>query len=95
MSNSDANVTPKDVAIPRVCPPPGGECPPCDPPKGTIRGRVDIVPPSKPHYPYSGSHIHLYIMHQAPYPNCRCGWSKYDVLDGDQLPNDIAPMSSL
>lgn len=48
-------------------------CPPCNPPVGTIRYRVDMVPPSEPHYPHTGSHVHLYKMNQNP-NNCQCFW---------------------
>ena len=48
--------------------------PVCDPPVGTVCFMIDIVPPSKPHYPIEGSHYHLFIMNQAP--NGNCFWNK-------------------
>jgi RHS repeat-associated protein len=48
-------------------------CPACNPPVGTIGYRLDIVPPSLPHYPFPGSHVHLYQMNQNP-NNCQCFW---------------------
>ena len=41
-------------------------CPPCDPSMGTFRYRIDMVPPSKPHYAHTGSHVHLCKMNQNP-----------------------------
>src|ERR1700722_16061919 len=34
----------------------GKKCAPCIPPAGTIGYRIDVVPPSRPHYPYTGTH---------------------------------------
>src|SRR5262245_53449737 len=46
-------------------------CPPC-PPGDT---RIDVVPPSKPHYPCKGTHIHRYInTGQGPPPGCKCSY---------------------
>jgi RHS repeat-associated protein len=47
--------------------------PPCVPPVGTIGYRMDIVPPSRPHSPHPGSHVHLYQMNQNP-ANGQCFW---------------------
>jgi RHS repeat-associated protein len=60
-----------------------GGCRPCDPPVGTIAYRFDPVPPSKPHYPYTGSHYHIYIMQQNP-NNCQCFWSSLGASDTPQ-----------
>lgn len=49
-------------------------CPQCIPPKGTVGIRVDWVPPSVPHAPCPGSHVHFYIQSQNP-NNCQCFWS--------------------
>jgi hypothetical protein len=50
----------------KVCPP----CPPC-PPGGS---RIDTVPPSKPHFPCPGSHLHTWWFepNQEPWPSCKC-----------------------
>ena len=48
--------------------------PVCDPPVGTVCFMIDIMLPSKPHYPIEGSHYHLFIMNQAP--NGNCFWNK-------------------
>lgn len=53
-------------------------CPPCNPPVGTIGYRLDVVPPSKPHYPLPGTHVHLYEMNQNP-NNCQCFWKPIGV----------------
>jgi RHS repeat-associated protein len=45
----------------------------CNPPKGTVCFFIDLVPPSKPHYPIPGSHYHLYQMNQAP--SGKCFWN--------------------
>ena len=49
-------------------------CPPCVPPVGSLRHRVDQVPPSRPHKPWPGTHWHVEQMHQAPAPACTCRW---------------------
>ena len=65
------------------------KCPPCKTisgkivPVGTIGYRLDLVPPSKPHYPYSGNHIHLRQANQNP-ETCRCFWGKEAVIDASQ-----------
>ena len=54
------------------CPKP--KCAPCPPPFKT-RIRVDRVPPSRPHHPHRGSHMHIivyYFVRQNPYPDCKC-----------------------
>ncbi len=55
-------------------------CPPCVPPVGTIGYRIDNVPPSPPHYPFPGDHVHLYQMNQNPY-NCQCFWVPIGVTE--------------
>jgi RHS repeat-associated protein len=58
--------------------PTGNNCPEqCDPPKGTVCYMIDLVPPSKPHFPIPGSHYHLWQMNQAP--NGKCFWNKLDA----------------
>ena len=58
-------------------------CAPCDPPVGTIGYRIDLVPPGKPHWPYTGSHIHLYKVHQSPVESgCGCFWNKEGLMGG-------------
>jgi RHS repeat-associated protein len=56
-------------------------CAPCVPPAGTIAYRLDVVPPSRVHKPYPGTHWHLYRMNQNP-NNCQCFWQDLDQ-DGD------------
>lgn len=68
------------------------KCLPCNPAVGTILYRIDTVPPSKPHYPYCGTHTHRSMVHQSPYPICECHVNKLDVVDGAvpiQLPDTI------
>ncbi len=55
-------------------------CPPCNPPVGTIGYRIDPVPPSSPHYPFPGTHVHLYKMNQNP-NNCQCFWQPIGVTE--------------
>ncbi len=57
--------------IDKVCPPA------CNPPKGTVCFMIDIVPPSKPHYPIPGSHYHLWQMNQTP--SGQCFWNKLEA----------------
>ena len=52
--------------------------PPCVPPVGTIGYREDSVPPSKPHHPFPGNHVHLYRMNQNP-NNGQCFWQPIGV----------------
>jgi hypothetical protein len=59
------------------------KCQPCIPPAGTRSVRVDIVPPSRPHWPYSGTHTHHYEMQQSPFPMCRCFWREISVTGGN------------
>ncbi len=53
-------------------------CRPCNPAVGSRAGRLDLVPPSRPHKPFSGSHVHIYEMNQSPpAAGCKCfgrGW---------------------
>ena len=49
-------------------------------PIGTIGYRLDMVPPSKPHYPFEGSHYHFYKANQNT-DSCRCFWSKAGMAD--------------
>ena len=65
-------------------------CPDCNPPVGTIRYRLDQVPPSAPHWPFTGDHVHLYQMNQNPH-NCQCFWKKIGVV-GAPPPPGISPM---
>jgi len=63
------------------------ECLPCEPPVGTIGYRTDIVPPSKPHYPHTGTHTHLYVVNQSPIVRgCKCFWHPVTSIDGDVPP---------
>jgi len=62
-------------------------CPPCVPPVGSLAYRIDVVPPSKPHKPFKGSHIHIYKQNQSPVEaGCKCFWSEIDVIDGNSPP---------
>jgi RHS repeat-associated protein len=51
-------------------------CQPCVPPVGSLRHRVDQVPPSRPHKPWTGTHWHIEQMQQAPAPACTCFWKE-------------------
>lgn len=51
-------------------------CQPCVPPVGSLRHRVDKVPPSRPHKPWPGTHWHIEQMQQAPAPACTCFWKE-------------------
>ncbi len=62
------------------------KCPPCKTISGkivlvgTIGYRLDMVPPSKPHYPFEGSHYHFYKANQNT-DSCRYFWSKTGMAD--------------
>lgn len=62
------------------CVPQNTGCPPCKPPVGTVGYRLDIVPPAKPHFPYKGSHVHLYLRRQNP-KTCECFWNTWMVTE--------------
>jgi len=47
------------------CKPPK-KCLPCSPPEGTTMFRTDVVPPSRPHKPFKGTHTHHYVVMQSP-----------------------------
>ncbi|WP_308917309.1 hypothetical protein [Jannaschia sp. LMIT008] len=75
------------------------DCGECVPPKGTVRYRVDWVPPSRPHWPCEGSHVHFEVRIQNP-TTCACFWNKDrrkvlclpdDVGPGDFDPSDLGP----
>lgn len=75
-----------------------GECVP-PPSRGTVGVRIDWVPPSRPHAPCTGSHVHFYLRSQNP-NNCQCFWAprRRNVLcldDGvgpsDFDPSDLGP----
>ncbi|EBP9981748.1 RHS repeat protein, partial [Salmonella enterica subsp. enterica] len=61
-------------------------CPPCKTisgnivPRGTIGYRHDLVPPGKPHHPYTGDHYNLYKANQNP-NNCQCFWKESGAAD--------------
>lgn len=62
-------------------------CRPCIPPVGTGMYRVDQVPPSRPHHPFTGTHTHHYIVAQSPlhgFKPCFCWPQKKEpyVTDG-------------
>lgn len=46
-------------------------CPACVPPVGTMMWEIHRVPPSRPHFPCPGDHVHWYRMQQNP-NNCQC-----------------------
>jgi RHS repeat-associated protein len=56
------------------------QCKPCISPVATKAYRLDVVPPAKPHPPFPGDHVHLYDMHQSPYPVCKCFWHRLKVV---------------
>ena len=49
------------------------KCPACPPPTQESGSRLDCVPPSRPHYPCKGNHLHswVFVMHQNPI-TCQC-----------------------
>lgn len=49
------------------------KCPACPPPTQQPGSRLDCVPPSRPHYPCKGNHLHswVFVMHQNP-KTCQC-----------------------
>jgi RHS repeat-associated protein len=77
------------IAQPRVeeaCPTDEKKCPPCQTVSGltvfpgAVGYRHDLVPPSKPHYPFPGDHYNLYRANQNP-NNCRCFWQEFGAAD--------------
>lgn len=64
---SDSTLAPPTTVT--VCPPTTQpRCPPCPPPPPP---RIDRVPPSRPHWPCLGDHMHVFEMNQNP-TTCAC-----------------------
>jgi len=67
------------------CDPKRIRCRPCIPPVGTLMYRIDFVPPSRPHWPYKGTHTHYSTVMQssvnAPKP-CFCFPKQIAVVEG-------------
>jgi RHS repeat-associated protein len=57
------------------------KCPPCPP----RIPRVDFVPPSAPHWPCPGTHMHFWTSHQNP-ETCACNYSEYFICLKDLNP---------
>jgi hypothetical protein len=66
------------------CPPQRTPCPACNPPVGTLLFEIHRVPPSRPHWPCTGDHVHWFRQMQNP-NNCRC------FLQRDALPVTCLP----
>ena len=72
------------------------QCPPCTPPVGTRQfKRLDRSPPSAPHWPCPGDHVHILVRNQNP-RTCQCFWNRPpppdDVICIDQgadAPSDL------
>ncbi len=49
-------------------------CPPCPPAPDAPPARYDRAPPSTPHFPCPGDHLHFYWyeVNQRPWPDCAC-----------------------
>jgi hypothetical protein len=59
------------------CPPATqSKCKPCDPPPPP---RIDRVPPSRPHWPCTGDHMHVFEMNQNPV-TCQCFPKEKEVI---------------
>ncbi|QOJ13653.1 MAG: RHS repeat-associated core domain-containing protein [Planctomycetia bacterium] len=57
------------------------KCLPCIPPVGTVAYRTDFVPPSVPHWPFTGTHTHHFVMMQSPPTfGCICFWHVSAIL---------------
>jgi len=81
-----------DKLLRRKCP--SRKCLPCDPAVGTIGYRMDISPPSKPHYPHTGTHTHLYVVNQSPPDRgCGCFWHPVGIVDGANPPVGAVQMN--
>ena len=57
------------------------KCPACPPPTQESGSRLDCVPPSRPHYPCKGNHLHswVFVMHQNPI-TCQCYEKKEETV---------------
>jgi len=75
---SDPQTGPRNLPTNQICPK-DKPCPPCRlangtiVPLGTIGYKLDKVPPSRPHWPYTGDHYNLSKANQIPH-NCNCFW---------------------
>ncbi len=68
-------------------------CKDCEPPVGTMGYRTDVVPPARPHGRLTGTHTHVYELHQSPLvAGCVCFWKEIDVIDGDVPPPGAIPI---
>lgn len=53
------------------------ECPPCEPPVGTVAYEVHRCPPGSPHYPCTEDHVHFFLRQQSPKSRgCVCFWKR-------------------
>jgi len=67
-------------------------CKPCIPAVGTVAYRLDKVPPSTPHKPFTGDHWHLFKVNQNP-KTCRCFWNKTGEVGEGPIPAGAIPMT--
>src|SRR4051812_48750432 len=73
-SNESADAPPTTITD---CPTDtASKCPPCPPPPPP---RVDRVPPSRPHWPCPGDHMHVFEMNQNPV-TCVCYPKEKEVI---------------
>ncbi|AKU63313.1 type IV secretion protein Rhs [Aggregatibacter aphrophilus] len=76
------------------------KCPPCIttsgrivPPKTIGYRPLDVIPDDKMEHGVYGSHHNIFESNQAPYPNCKCFWSKQKyVLKPYQLTPAMVPV---
>jgi RHS repeat-associated protein len=69
-------------------------CLPCNPPVGTYGYRTDFVPPSQPHYPFTGTHTHIYVVMQSPpEAGCKCFWHPLAPIGGAVPPPGAVPVT--
>ncbi|HZR30522.1 MAG TPA: RHS repeat-associated core domain-containing protein [Terriglobales bacterium] len=68
------------------------DCQPCVPPVGSLRYRLDQVPPSRPHKPWPGTHWDIEQMQQRPAPDCGCLWKEIANGQGD-IPPGVPPVT--
>ena len=68
-------------------------CRPCSPKVGTPMFRIDTVPPSRPHRPFTGTHTHHYAVSQSPLTSpkpCYCYKTTLNESDGiSTYPSEI------
>jgi hypothetical protein len=83
------SMTDSEADVVKPCPKQRQPCPACNPPVGTLLYEIHRVPPSAPHFPCPGDHVHWFRQMQNP-NNCQC-FLKRNALPVTCLPQGGQP----